>query len=373
MTTSSAQSQSRYALIDALRAFACLAVVLYHASEGGHIPALLMALPPFATDLFHYGDSGVAVFFVISGFVISHSMQRDQVDAAYAGKFMLRRSLRLDPPYWAAIALAIATAWISAKAVPGKVFDMPSASTIALHMTYLVDLAGAPKINSVYWTLCLEIQFYLSYVLLMFLATKWGRTIGVQTARDRVLAIAAIVALLWTTPLEPFYVRGLFLPHWHLFLLGALARHVLPPAATRTALACFLGYVGLLAVARGLWRPNVASFIGLATGLLLLLGGLKGFLRTWSGGRLIQWVGLISYSLYLTHNTISGMVFRVGYMITGRSALTEGVWLVIVVVCCCLFAWVFYLIFERAGIRWSKLVSMRRGQPGLVSGQSPVV
>lgn len=362
MPASSTPGQPRYALIDALRALACLAVVLFHAREGGHIPALLAALPAWVGTAFLHGESGVAVFFVISGFVIAHSMMRDHVDGAYAGRFMLRRSLRLDPPYWAAIALALLSAWLSARMVPGKVFDMPSAGNLLLHMTYLVDLAGAPKINSVYWTLCLEIQFYLSFVLLMWLATAWGRNIGLDRARNHVLVAAALMGLLWVTPLAPFHVQGLFLQHWHLFLVGVLARRSLDAATPSAGRWCLL-YIAALTLACSAWHASFATFAGLATGVLLLAGAHQGFLVRWSGGAVLQWIGLISYSLYLTHNTVTGALFRAGYKLTGRTAWTEGLWLVLVTIGCCVFAWLFYLVFERAGLRWSKQVGLHRTGP----------
>jgi peptidoglycan/LPS O-acetylase OafA/YrhL len=349
----------RYALIDALRAIACLAVVFYHAKEGNHITGLLDAMPSWFGTLLGHGDAGVAIFFVISGFVIANAMFRDEVDGSYVGRFLLRRSLRLDPPYWAAIALAIAGAYLSARVVPGKVFEPPSVGNLLLHVTYLVDLAGQPRISPVYWTLCLEIQFYLSFALLMWLASSLGRRIGVVRARDYVLAGCAVVAALWTTPWAPFHVRGLFLDNWHLFIAGVLIRRALDGApGDRASIACYAN-LAVLALLQTMFGTAASEFVGLAAALLVILGGQQGWLRTWTGGRLLQWLGLISYSLYLTHGTVTGAMFRIGYKITGRSVATETLWLALVVIACCLFAWAFFLVFERAGLRWSKLVAPR--------------
>lgn len=366
------RNPSRYALIDALRAIACLAVVLYHAKEGGHIAALQNVMPAALLNVFTFGYAGVSVFFVISGFVIAHSMFHDPVGGAYAGRFMLRRSLRLDPPYWASIALAVAAAYVSAKIVPGKVFTAPSFGNILLHITYLVDLAGQPKINSVYWTLCLEMQFYLSFVLLMWVATIWGRRIGIYNARKWLLLLSALVAALWITPWKPFDMPGLFLSHWHLFVMGALLRYALDDARSRHHRAWSVAGVLALAAACVIWQPTVSELLGVATGLLLLAGAWSASVLNWSGGRVLQWLGLVSYSLYLTHNTITGMIFRIGYRLTGRTVATEAVWLVVVTVACCLFAWVFYFIFERAGLRLSRMISLRpQRQQAALEAQAP--
>src|ERR1019366_7007946 len=104
----------RFAFIDALRGLAALSVVLFHAKEGNHTPDMFSLMPGWIAALFDNGNLGVAVFFVLSGFVISHSIYAERVSAPFAGRFMLRRSLRLDPPYWAAIALSLGFAFLSA-------------------------------------------------------------------------------------------------------------------------------------------------------------------------------------------------------------------------------------------------------------------
>ena len=358
-TTPVAPGGVRYRMIDALRGIACLAVVFYHAKEGGHLAALVAAAPAWFGQLLAHGDSGVAIFFAISGFVIAHSVLRDEVTGGYVGRFLLRRSLRLDPPYWAAIALALAAAWLSARAVPGKTFAMPDAGNLLLHITYLVDLAGAPLINPVYWTLCVEIQFYVSFVLLMWGAGALRARLGAERALDVVLTASALVAALWVTPWAPFHMHGLFLERWYLFIGGVLAWRAVHGGQRRHMVAA-LANCALLALVLGLYSTSSHDLVGLATLLLVLVCGRLGWLASVGGGPLLQWLGLISYSLYLTHNTITGAAFRVGYRLTGRSAATEALWLALVVVACCLFAWLFYRVFERAGLRWSKLVPLHR-------------
>jgi peptidoglycan/LPS O-acetylase OafA/YrhL len=97
----------RFTFIDALRGVAAISVVLYHVYLQDLLPA---ARAPFA-EPFHTvlanGYIGVYIFFVLSGFVIAHSVRDATITAGFIGRFALRRSLRLDPPYWAAIAAAI--------------------------------------------------------------------------------------------------------------------------------------------------------------------------------------------------------------------------------------------------------------------------
>ena len=127
-------SIKRFAFVDALRGFAALSVVLYHAYEGGHITGLLAELPAWVTQLLRQGSIGIAVFFVLSGFVIAHSVAKSRVTLPFVGRFMLRRSLRLEPPYWLAIALAICFAQLSVRVLPGKELSSLSAGQIAAHI-----------------------------------------------------------------------------------------------------------------------------------------------------------------------------------------------------------------------------------------------
>ena len=82
--------QGRFYFVDALRGVAALAVALFHAVEGGHIPVLLTVMPSWSVFIIEHGNLGVAVFFVLSGFVISHSIYSERATMPLVGRFMLR-------------------------------------------------------------------------------------------------------------------------------------------------------------------------------------------------------------------------------------------------------------------------------------------
>lgn len=148
----------KFRFIQALRGIAAALVVLYHAAEGGHIPALMAVLPAPAAALFHHGWIGVPIFFALSGFVIAYSVSGQAIGWGFFGRFILRRSVRLDPPYWVSIGLVVAigalSAWVKAEA-----FDLPTPGQLLSHITYTQVLLGYPPINDVYWTLTYEVQF----------------------------------------------------------------------------------------------------------------------------------------------------------------------------------------------------------------------
>jgi peptidoglycan/LPS O-acetylase OafA/YrhL len=343
----------RFALVDALRGIAALAVVLHHAYEGGHIQGLTTLLPRWVAVGLEHASLGVAVFFVLSGFVISHSVYNDQVTWRFAGRFMLRRAIRLDPPYWFAIALAIGFLFLSSRVIGGKSApDISSGQTIA-HMFYLQELLGYKHINTVFWTLCFEVQFYLSYIVLLAASgNKPGAPFQGQ-ATIWALAVAALVSLLWPLGLiaaSPW--PGSFLPLWYGFLLGAGAYW---SWRTPRLLLFFAGYAALLAGA-GLAYSNAFTLVCVITAVTLRCATRNGQIYTALNWRWLQFLGVISYSLYLTHNPITGATFRVGYMITGRSVALEALWWVLTVGICVGFASLTWWVIERRSIRWARMI-----------------
>src|SRR5207247_2725414 len=100
----------RLHFLDVLRGLAALSVMLFHFFAEGVSPIhqeLADSLPAWMARIIQQMYCGVDVFFVLSGFVIAFSMDGQTANVGYAGNFILRRSLRLDPPYWVAMALMI--------------------------------------------------------------------------------------------------------------------------------------------------------------------------------------------------------------------------------------------------------------------------
>lgn len=147
--------------LDHLRLVAAVAVLCFHYFFNGIVNGKLatLDLTPLA-QVAKYGGTGVYLFFMISGFVIY---------ASAAGRtpraFAVGRCLRLYPAYWVAILLtaAVTVVWGAASGLS------VSAGQVAVNLTMLQDAAGVAPVDGVYWTLFLELQFYvLVYLLLCF-------------------------------------------------------------------------------------------------------------------------------------------------------------------------------------------------------------
>lgn len=343
----------RVAFADGLRGIAALWVVLFHASEGGHVPHLLSALPPWmVTIVFEWGHLGVAVFFVLSGYVMSRSVAGLDTTHRFAGRFFLRRLLRLSPPYYASIGFVIL--YGAAKGVAlGTPADSPGVPNVAAHLVYLQDILAAPAISVVYWTLCIEIQFYLGFVALL-VVRRWLQRRGVRSADDLPWLGAVLLAFPWMAGwVETPVFRGSFLPFWSAFVLGLLVGRAQSTRSSTQAAA----FAGLMMAA---WASTGSGFLGAALGgaALLVLGTLVPWIAAALGSAPLQFLGTVSYSLYLTHNQLSGGAAFALRRIASPSVAGDLLLLVGMLVASLLFAWVCWAVVERPSIALSRRIRL---------------
>lgn len=148
---------TRISQLDTLRGVAAILVVAHHSMQ---------AFRGSTEDTFEglaghldIGRMGVVIFFMLSGFVIAKAVPG--TNAAAAGLFFRHRFWRLYPPFWISIAVAAATA-----ALVGKtgccVFSEPtSLQNITANLTMIPLRFHQPALIGIYWTLELEMLFYL--------------------------------------------------------------------------------------------------------------------------------------------------------------------------------------------------------------------
>jgi peptidoglycan/LPS O-acetylase OafA/YrhL len=350
-------TQHRFAFVNALRGVGALGVVLYHGSEGGHIPGIMSVMPAWMIATMQHSGLSIATFFTLSGFVIAHSVYADRVTLLYAARFMLRRSVRLDPPYLVAIALVLVFAGLSAIVVPGKNLPDLSAAQLFAHLFYVQEMLSYAHVNPVFWTLCLEIQFYLAYVILLYISRNDPSQPLHGTRTAIVLVSATLVSLLW--PMGVFSYGpwpGSFLPHWHGFLVGVGAYW----AWRNPRIVPFYLALILTVATVALLRGDAFSFICAASAGVLWFVFASGRNHVLSGWPVLQFLGAISYSLYLTHNPITGATFRAGYMITGHTPFWEAFWWLGSMVSSLLFATAVWWLVEMPSIRWAKKLAKRQ-------------
>ncbi len=315
--------------IQILRGVAALLVVLFHVGANLHEHSDFRFVPQF-----YFGNGGVDLFFLISGFVI-YSTTLDQRSRPLAWAwFLSRRFTRIVPLYW----LMTGVKLVSLVAIPA-VMEQPELAGWPVIASFLFVPAWNSTHSSVAiiaagWTLCFEMFFY--YVFAVCLAL-----------RLRPLAV-----------ITPFFVALTFLSLWRTNAWGA------PGTLIDPLLLEFVGgmWIGWLTVTQRL-RLGTPSAVGLLTGGSVLLVA-SSFLapNVAYGARVIVWcvpaaaimIGFIaledrvnframrvpmllgdaSYAIYLTELSIRPIVsllrhYHVG--IAGEYAAFAGV--VVVALC----------------------------------------
>ena len=290
--------------IDALRAIAALLVVWLHAAgtfartspeterSGGWLYSTIAYID--------VGHIGVVVFFLISGFVIPFSISPDR--AAPVGSFVIRRLFRIYPAYWLSVPLAaLAIFWIW-----GTPF---SAREILINLTLMQDVFGVRPAEGVYWTLLVELAFYALCVVLLLTNSLFDMRRVALLAAALGLAFAATVATYWlrnkimltNAPywflnLSVMLCGAMFRDRWH---SGAHARDRVVDVLLWAMLAAYIVVLPICSViATG---PGNNVLLTYSFGFLIFIAGTR-WLRIET--RVTDWLGTISYSIYLFHSVV---------------------------------------------------------------------
>lgn len=353
-------SGRRFLLVDGLRGVAAIAVVAYHLNEAISRSAPGWT-PAWVAWLFERGYLGVDVFFVISGFVIAYSVRDGARTWGFLGRFAFKRSIRLDPPYLALIGLELFLIQLSLFVVPSLDTTIPTARQVLAHMFYAQNLLGYGDIIPIFWTLCFEIQFYLAYVIGIVLITKISRAGGSEwgTAAAWVLVPGSFLLSLafryGGLPLLP----GLAADRWAQFFLGSIVYWAAFGHVGEKWLWLTWGAVTGMLVASG---APTEHFLALGISALLYTGYIHGFLETGLASPLLQFLGKISYSLYLIHLPIGWRLISLGQMSFGMFETVWGAWLLfLAAIAVSVFAsWLWWRYTELPAINFSKRVALPR-------------
>jgi peptidoglycan/LPS O-acetylase OafA/YrhL len=312
-----ADRAGRFGYIDGLRGIAALMVIAPHSTALFAFPEA-NALSRGFNDLSLYGARGVQLFFVISGFAISYSLRNATRETFGLGRFVLRRSVRLDPPYWCGIfAMWAATAIQSL--LTHRPISRPGVSHLLAHLFYLQGILGYPQINPVYWTLCVEFQLYVVFAIFLLVTERLATGDALHKMVRPAILIAGFVASVALAP-DPWPRNGIeawLVPYWYMFGAGVLVCwQMLGRVSRRQFFFCFV-----LMVAAYARRPDSIKMSAILAAAFIQLGMELGKMRVWLSGRIAQLLGRLSYSIYLLHIPVAVLVFGLRTRVASTSNL----------------------------------------------------
>lgn len=326
--------------IDGLRAVAALSVVGFHFTT--RYDEVFVHASPIQAG-FDLGYLGVNLFFVISGFVIFMTIEA----AGSPRDFAFSRFSRLFPTYWAAVILT----WLLTLSlpIPGNV---RSAGQMLANLTMVHEQFGVPSVDGVYWSLEVELIYYLW--MLALASSGWLRRPQPVVLCWLALAAAAALAV----------KAGLTVPH-------ALLHH---------GLLRWIPWFGLGMIAYLVYRGR-ASLPFAVAGLVLALAAIRlqtgwrevalaccAWLGIWmasrhrlrpAGWKPLVFIGAISYPLYLVHEQV-GWLLMLNLQERGVAPwATIGV----AVLACVAVAWLLHVLVEMPSMARMRRWWRTRSQP----------
>lgn len=306
---------TRFYELDLLRCLAALSVVFYHYTYRGYAADHYspVAFPALAR-LTRYGYLGVELFFLISGYVILLSAQGKSV-----GQFLLARAVRLYPAFWVACTLTflVERLWNPGPA-NGQLPDSLHAGVLqyGYNMTLLYGFLNTTPLDGAYWSLTVEITFYLLVSLLLaykllphidFFLTCW--LAYTTLAGFGVVDSSALFAKLLMPDYAPYFAAGMLF-----YLLQqpqgqSWRRYTLLAAAYLLAVRSAVLGAGEMSVH---FHESISGIV--VAGLITLFFGLF-YLTAFRVFRFQRqnWLivaGAITYPLYLIHTNIGFLAFH---------------------------------------------------------------
>lgn len=385
----------RFPLVDSVRALAALTILLYHSVGiyGG-------ALSHPGRVLVARMDVGVVIFLVVSGFLLYRPFVADHlVDAPLSSVrgYTWRRILRIVPAYW--VALALATVLVPYHGV-FTLSGVPTYFGFAQLYSSTTLAHGDPPA----WTLGLEVSFYAFLPL-------WVVAMRALPARDRrarvrlqvicvvglwafsmlykiVLFATGLVAVIPGGPIPALVALPGYLDEFALGMglavisvagpPGAIGRRIVSIVERRPGLAWLFALAAYLLVSLGIGltgnpaqRFTPAQYLArnvlygaVAVGVLapaVFGDDRRGVVRRILGHRVLMWLGLISYGIYIWHAPLLSRLASWHYGQSSTHLVKYAEWATLPVLGAIALGAASYYVIERPALSLKRLVPARRG------------
>ena len=319
---------TRLAFIDALKAIASQLIVLHHLAFYGPMSDVANELAPALFSwLSQDARIAVQVFLVIGGFLAAKALApAGQLISAAPLALLKKRYFKLVIPYLAAVLLSILCAAIARSLIDHEsIPNPPTAWQMLAHIALLQNILDFDSLSAGVWYIAIDFQLFT-----LLLATLWlaRSASGVTTQR---LGMALVSTLALASLL--YFNRDSNWDNWALYFFGAYALGTLSywiGEAKQKPYGLLLMAVVVVAVLFIDFRSRIA--VALLTALALGIARRGGFMESWPKGKVLAYLGKISYSVFLVHFPVVLVINAVVTKIATQSAALNALGIV--------FAWV---------------------------------
>ncbi len=331
--------------IQFLRALAAVMVLVFHACY------MVNAFGGYVFEFNNAGAAGVDIFFVISGFIITYVTRNSSASPL---DFMMRRLIRIAPPYWF---YSLITVFILV-AIPGAFSHLKFEPVHVLSSSLFIlsenndHVVGT--VLGVGWTVCYEFYFYLLFAVFM-LAPKRFVTVGLSSVIilgalcEQILPVVPPFASVAVSALPLEFLAGCFLAKLYI-------KRIYLPGSVATIAIIFgivaIYYAGVANVVAREQEPWRVIYFGLPAICLT-----AGFLSLEARGlfRAPRWIlaiGDASYSLYLSHQFVLVAVGKLWVLLGLQLHLPVAFLLITGIILPILAAVILYYCTEKPVTRW---------------------
>lgn len=344
--------------IDVLRAIAVLAVIFYHA----HVP------------FFRGGYVGVSIFFVISGYLITGIIKRKLESGTFSFlEFYENRVRRIFPALFVMVFTFVLFEWATAINLLSKreLFSSAKRALLAIPNIYFwlntnyFDPAAEtmPLLHT--WSLGVEEQYYFIFPLFLFGLFVWGKS---KKSIVRILSalffISCIFSIVYVFYDQKFTFYMLPTRAWELLIGAILAYTGWTPKEQKQKVLCF--YAGLILMFWAICFYSDEIYPGFyalfpCVGAFLYIAGATGLQSTFADciikNKILVFIGVISYSLYLWHWPI--LVYYQNWLVRRDIDFMSGCLLLAIIFVLAFLSWKFIetpvrqkSLFKKHAVLW---------------------
>lgn len=356
------QKNARIDFANTLRGIAALAVFVSHyygvfwskravvatLTNAPALPLETHATPTYISwlqvyPIFDLGAYGVALFFIISGFVIPFSLQK----MSWIG-FSINRIFRIMPTYFVGFSVTLLAIMISTKHF-SKEWPYNTREVLIHYIPGIRDIMWSRGIDGIIWTLEIEMKFYLLSLLIII----WFRQ---QSLKIFFIPIVLFMFAFYFNRMIPVW-RNTNVPAWQLamtYIMGSqyiiymfigVIFHYLHRKRI-DAHKAYLGISGLFALfCLHWWAGPYSENLGTAWSYgfaLITFAFAYSFSNFFKANRTFNFLANISYPLYVIH----GVAGYVALRIMLDNGIKASVSLLVVTTFCLFFSWLIHILVE---------------------------